>query len=215
MLIKPEDCVLELHQIEYDKNELVKIYEEVKEKSRVKYLPWRETPKEFTKRENAKALILQYDDHEIRNPADHRKGVNLLQFDYIKQLVSKFNFDHEIHAGHITMLIYNDNFVFKPHVDGYAKSVVMFPIILPPIPSPVDFYEYDQSYEINREFDIDEDRIAYTHYYSDINPTIFNSHLVHGVRSTTGFQVKMKININEDFSSILEKYKNGTLIRKD
>lgn len=207
--IIPEDCVLEIPEITYDKFELLKIYEQVKDHARVKYLPWSKTPNnEFVKPDEAKAVTIQYNDHEIRNPSEHGKGVNLLDFEYIRDLFSNFNL--KIHPASISMMIYKEGYVFKPHVDGWAASVLMFPIIST---SAIDFYhEKGMQFESYKEYPIDYDKIIYSHYYNDIHPTIFNSHIIHGVKPTTDFQVKLKVNLNEDFYSIRERYKAGILL---
>lgn len=209
-----EDCILEIPEITYDKNELLKIYEQVKDHARVKYLPWRETPKEFTQKEHSKALVIQHTDNEIRNPQEFGKGVNLLDFEYIRELTRRFNFSHPITSPNLSMLVYRDNFIFKPHADGWAAAVIMFPIFVSDVASPIDFYhEPNMKFESYKEYDyMTDDKIIYTHDYSDTHPTIFNSHVVHGVRPTTGLQIKLKINIAEQFYSIREKYRNGTLV---
>jgi hypothetical protein len=208
-ILNKEDCVLELPELQYDKTELLKIYEQVKDYARVKYLPWRETPPEYVKKDEAKALSIQYSDHEIRNPSDHNKSVNLLDFEYIKNLVSRFNI--KIHPASVNMLIYKEDYVFKPHADGWAASVIMFPIIST---SAIDFYhESGMQFESYKEYEMGYDKIVYSHYYTDKYPTIFNSHIIHGVKPTSGFQVKLKINLDEQFYSIRKKYKNGFLIK--
>lgn len=206
--IIPEDCILEIPEIIYDKLELLKIYEQVKDHARVKYLPWSKTPNGFVKNDEAKALTIQYNDHEIRNPDDHGRGVNLLDFKYIRDLFSNFNL--KIHPASISMMIYKEGYVFKPHVDGWAASVLMFPIIST---SAIDFYhETGMQFESYKEYAMEYDKIIYSHYYNDTYPTFFNSHIIHGVKSTTGFQVKLKMNLNDDFCSIRERYKAGMLV---
>lgn len=210
-VLTKDSCLLELPELQYDKNELLKIYNEVKDYARVKYLPWKEVPSTFTKPEDSKSLIIQSHDYQIKNPDDHNKGINLLEFDYIRNLAERFNFNHKIYPQNIMILVYKEGYVFKPHVDGYAASVVMFPIITT---SPIDFY-YDNSveFELSKEYELGYDNICYTHHYSDKYATIINSHAIHGVRPTTGLQVKLKFNINESFHSIKQKYLNERLIR--
>lgn len=206
--ITSEDCILEIPEITYDKNELLKIYEQVKNYARVKYLPWSKTPSEFIKNDESKALTIQYNDHGIRNPSDCNGGVNLLDFKYIRNLFSRFNL--KIHPENVSMLIYKEGYIFKPHVDGWAASVLMFPIIST---SAIDFYhEKDMQFESYKEYSMGYDKIIYSHYYKDASPTFFNSHIIHGVKPTTGFQVKLKVNLNEDFCSIRERYKDGPLV---
>jgi hypothetical protein len=207
--INPEDCILEIPNVTYDKNELLKIYEQVKDYARVKYLPWNKTPTEFAKKDDVKAVTIQYNDHEIRNPADHGGGVNLLDFEYIRNLVGRFNLN--IHPANVSMIIYKEGYVFKPHVDGWAASVLMFPIMST---SAIDFYhETGMQFESYKEYAMGYDKIIYSHYYSDTYPTFFNSHIIHGVKPTLGFQVKLKINLNDDFYSIRERYKSGILVK--
>jgi hypothetical protein len=212
--LSKEDCILEIPEIQYDKAELFKIYEQVKHHARVKYLPWVETPKEFKKIEDSRGAVIQCGDHEIRNPEYFGKGVNLLDFDYIKKIAERFRFKHPVYPGNVAILIYKENFIFKPHVDGYANSVVMLPIVVSETPSPIDFYHQpNMVFEQYKEYDgIPDDSLIYSHQYSDNYATIFNSHVIHGVKPTTGFQVRLKININEPFESVREKYKNGELV---
>ena len=208
--ITKEDCVLELPELEYDKNELLKIYEQVKDHARVKYFPLYPTPAEYTKPEDSPSLSIQYNDYEIRNPADHGKGVNLLDFDYINRLAQRINFNFKLHPANVSMLIYKDGTIFRPHVDGYSASVVMFPII---VSSTLEFYhEPGMTYEACKEYEMGYDKIVYSHTYPDTYATLFNSHVIHGVKPTTGFQVKLRFNTNEQFYSIREKYKNKNLI---
>jgi hypothetical protein len=209
--ITKEDCILEIPEVSYDKNKLLEIYEQVKDYARVKYLPWRETPKEFIQKDNSKALVIQHTDNEIRNPNEFGKGANLLEFSYIRELTERFNFNRKIVSSDISMIVYKDGFTFKPHADGHAACVVMFPII---VSSYIDFYhESNMVFESYKEYDkMDYDKIVHSHYYNETYATIFNSHVIHGVKPTKGFQVKLKINMNEQFHSVREKYKNGTLV---
>jgi len=212
--LSKEDCVLEIPELKYDKTELQKIYEQVKDFARVKYLPWVETKRDFKKVEESKSTIIQYNDHEIRNPLEFGKGVNLLEFDYIKDLANQFSFVHPIHPGNVTMILYKENFMFKPHVDGYANAVVMFPIFSSKELAPINFYHRTgMTYESYKEYpDVTDYDVIYTHHYSDKHATIFNSHVIHSIKTTTGFQVKLKFNVNEPFDSIRTKYRNNRLV---
>lgn len=207
----PQECFLEISEIEYDKSELVKIYEKVKQYERIKKRNGYNYPEGFV----SKTRVIQFDDHNIPNPEDFGKSVNFLDFDYIRSITNRFNFNSKIYPGQITMISYADGFTFPPHVDGtQATSVIMLPFICPPEPIKLDFYHEDglEYVPFANYVDMDDSKIFYTHTYSETNPTIFNSQIIHGIKPTSGLNVRLKINIPELFSVVRQKYRSKTLV---
>lgn len=206
-----QDCILEIPEIEYDKTELVKIYEQVKGYSRIKRRPNKVYPPGFV----SKTLVMQYDDHGIPNPEDFGKSVNFLDFEYIRNIAEQFNLKKKIHPGNITMMSYADGFDFNPHVDGpQASSVIMFPFIATGSTAEIDFY-YQENIDYvpfeNYE-DMGYSKIFYSHTYSDKYPTVFNSQIIHGIKPISGFQVRLKINVPEKLLAIRQRYESGLLL---
>lgn len=206
-----QDCVLDIPEIQYDKHEIQKIYEQVKQYERIKVRTGYTYPPGFV----SKTRVIQYDDHNIPDPSDRGKTVNFLDFDYIRKLVNQFKFADMVHPAQITMISYAEGFTFPPHFDGeQAATVVMFPFIESSEPVKLDFYHEDgiEYTPFANYDDMNYDRIFYTHTYSDSHPTLFNSQIIHGIKPTVGFNVRLKINVPEKFSSVVQKYKEGTLV---
>lgn len=211
-ILTSKDCILEIPEIEYDNNELIKIYESIKDFARVKYLPWKETPDQFISKEESKSLIIQYDNYQIRNPYEQEgMTVNLLDFEYISNLAKRFKIP--LYPGNFSITIYKEGYEFKPHIDGYAASVIMFPITGDFSDKTLNFYHRPgMEYETYKEYEMDNSNIFFSHSYNTTNPIIFNSHIVHGVKKLLKPQIKLKINTNHQFGLIRQQYIDGHLI---
>lgn len=213
-MINIDDCIIEISELLYDRIELTEIFEQTKKYARVKGLPWRFVPNQIAPVDTAKCVVIQYGDNMMLDHSKNDLSCNLLEFDYIKQLVQPLNFSHKITPNNVDIIWYRPGFLFTPHVDHYASSTLMWPIIPDDGGAPVDFY-HKTGIEIKtgeyKDIVSDSD-IFYTHYYSTLHPTIFNSHLIHGVRFVNKERAYLRLRINESFYSIKEKYKNGILI---
>jgi hypothetical protein len=207
--------LLEVREIEYDRLKLLEIFNQVKSRARIKGLPWSaDTPVDIN---TADCVVIQYGDHMMADPTQSHLSCNLLDYDYIGQLVKRLNFSHEISAGNLDILWYRTGASFEPHVDHYAHSTMMFPILPDDAGAPIDFYykadlALQKGTAQNFNSILTDKDIIYTHRYSTHYPTIFNSHWVHGVKNVPNERVYLRIRINEDFNSIFKKYKNGVLL---
>jgi hypothetical protein len=211
-----KDFVLEIKELDYDRTKLIPIYEATKHLGRVKGLPWRSYDKsKVLSTDQAKCVVVQYGDHMMLDDANKNLSCNLLEFPYVKELVSKLNFNHEITGNNVDIIIYRPGFKFEPHTDGYSQSTLMWPIIPEDGGAPVDFYHRDDiEIKIPGEYktQVSDKDIVYTHYYNTTCPTIFNSHKIHGVKGVQVDRAFLRLRLNETFESILEKYNTGRLI---
>lgn len=213
-MIDKTNCIIELTELTYDKSKLLEIFEQTKQYARVKGLPWRDRPNRVAEVSDAKCVVIQHGDHMMLDNTKADLSCNLLEFDYIKSLVSRLNFSHKITPGNVDIIWYRPGFKFEPHTDNYAYSTMMWPIIPDDGGAPIDFY-YKAGVEIKipGEYKMLSDTdIALTHYYSTSYPTIFNSHAIHGVRSVNTERAYFRLRINESFADLSRKYKTGELI---
>ena len=214
-MITKEECILELTDFEYDRNELLKIFEQTKKFARVKGLPWRDRPDKVITVENAKCVVIQHGEHMMLDSTKSDLSCNLLSFEYIKTLVKRLNFIHKISPGNVDIIWYRPGFKFEPHTDNYAYSTMMWPIIPEDGGAPIDFYHREGlEIKIPGEYKMLTDNdIVLTHHYSTKYPTIFNSHFIHGVKTVDVERAYFRLRLNETFKEIVEKYKNGTLLK--
>jgi len=215
-MINKNDCVLELSNFTYDRLQLVEIFEKTKQYARVKGLPWRDRPGRVNTVEHAKCVVIQYGEHMMLDESKKDLSCNLLDFKYANELVSKLNFSHKITPNNVDIIWYRPGFKFEPHTDNYAYSTMMWPIIPHDGGAPVDFYN-DNGVDITTpggEYKMLKDKdIAFTHYYSTVYPTIFNSHRIHGIRPVEHERAYFRLRINEAFDSIVNRYNAGELVK--
>jgi hypothetical protein len=208
--------LLEIKELKYNRLKLLEIFNQVKSYARVKGLPWNSN--DSLEIDDANCIVIQYGDYMIADPSKKSLSCNLLAFPYIQNLVNRLNFSHEISPGNVDILWYRKGASFQPHVDHYAASTMMFPIDPEDADAPIDFY-YEKSIALEQGVAqhfgnvLTDKNIIYSHQYSTSYPTIFNSHWIHGVKNVSRDRVYFRIRINENFSSIKEKYKQGTLLK--
>lgn len=214
--LEKENFLFEVTELPYDSKKLASYFEQIKNHGRCKGLAWRPNQKIPTF-ENARALVYQHSDYLMLDLNQHGKGINLLDNPYIKELVSVFNFDHEIISQHVDIVWNRPGYDFKPHVDGYAATTVFWSFIPEVCETPINFYYRDDVVlKQNQEYlQMTDDDIVFSHYYSAKYPAIFNSHQVHGVKPVTNHRVQLRLRINESYDSVRKKYQSGTLIKKD
>lgn len=208
-----KNLILELPEISLDKQKLINIFESVKSYGRVKGLPWKEYSLNNISLNRSKCIVITDGDYMMLDHSASHLSINLLGIPYIKELVSKIKFDHEILSNNIDILWYKPGFIFEPHIDGYAASTMIVPIISN---TSIDFYE-------NKNLNIEKGKSAtfenivtfndliYSHRYNCNFPTIFNSHIIHGIGTITKDRVCLRLKINEPFESIIDKYINNKL----
>jgi hypothetical protein len=209
--MKIEDCILELPELSYDKSKLNDIFETVKSYARVKSLPWI-IPTTAQDAATARNVVIQSHDYMIMNNEDHGKGTSLLAIPYIREIMDKLNF--EIIDPHLDIMWNRPGFKFFPHTDGWAKSVFVWPIFSDGDYNPIDFYNYEDDVIINKEYkNLTSGDIFYTHHYSDCYPTVFNSHLIHGVDLVKNHRIFLRLRSDIPFSELRKKYHDKTLFK--
>lgn len=214
-MITKEQCILELTDFNYDRLKLLEVFEKTKHLARVKGLPWRDRPTKVLTVENAKCVVIQYGEHMMLDQNKTDLSCNLLEFPYVSELVNRLNFSHKITPGNVDIIWYRPGFKFDPHTDNYAYSTMMWPIIPEDGGAPLDVY-YRQGVEITIPGEykmLNDSDIVLTHYYSTTYPTIFNSHMIHGIKAVENERAYFRLRINESFESIVNKYKNGNLLK--
>lgn len=218
--MQQEDFFIQLTNFSYDRLELLEIYKSVAHKARLKGLKWKPTTRlspTKTPYSLGTTSVIQYGDYQMLDLSKADLSCNFLEFDYIRQMVSKLNFDHEILSSHCDMLIYNFNSSFPAHTDHYAASTMMWPILPEDSGEPIHFYHRDDFNIIpgearSWEFNVTDKDIAYTHHYGTQYPTIFNSHTIHAIPRVHQLRVSFRLRLNESYKSILNKHKLGTLV---
>ncbi len=209
-MIKFEDCLLELPELTYDKSKLLEIFDQVKGHARVKSLAWRQPC--LVDVNKATNVVIQSHDYMMLKDEEHGKGINLLDFPYIRELVDRL--DIEVNETNLDIMWNRPGFRFLPHVDGWAASVFMWPILADGEFNPVDFYNYDGDIVLSSEYPkLKDTDIALTHNYSHKYATVFNSHLIHGVRPVKNNRIFMRLRTDTKFENVRSKYKQGTLIK--
>jgi hypothetical protein len=162
---------------------------------------------------NSSAAVLQYGEHMMVDPSKSHLSVNLLDYPEIKELADRLNFNSPLVPQSVDINWYrSENYFFEPHVDYYSASTVIFPITPIEDFKPIDFYDRTNLNYVEGE----SHDIIHTHNYTVGHGTIFNSHWPHGIRklgSTGVHRAALRFRTNEKFHSIMEKYKNGTLLK--
>jgi hypothetical protein len=204
----PQECILELPELTYEQQKLKDVFEEVKGYARVKSLPWANPALNAV--ETAKNVVIQSHDYMMMKEDERGKGINLLDFPYIRELVERL--DIEVNDTNLDIMWNRPGFKFWPHVDKWAASVFVWPILADGEFNPIDFYNYDGEIVLEREYrQLTEKDIALTHNYSDKHATVFNSHLIHGVRTVRNHRVFLRLRTDVELKILRGKYHSGTL----
>lgn len=209
--------LLEIPEMQFDRTQLLEIFNHAKPYARLKGLVWKKKPTLLTSIDNAKCVVIQFGEYMMLDKNKTDLSYNFLQHSYIKDMMKRLKFNHEITAGNIDIIWYRPGFRFEPHVDHYASSTMMWPIFPADGGAPIDFY-YNENVKIEAgvaaglEGIITEKDLIHTHYYNTTYPTIFNSHWIHGVRPITEERAYLRLRINESFESIVNKYNKKELV---
>lgn len=209
-----QQFVLDLPELAYDISELRKVFDATKDKARTKTLKYREVGNLTKNPDDANCVVIAAG-IEYFGTAEPR--VNLLEFDYIKNIVDRLNLEEKVQPEHIDINWTRSGFIFEPHVDDWAWSNIMWLITPAETSAPIDYYRKD-NIEIPKNqqygfFNLTDDDILYTHYYKEYCPTVTNGLWPHGVRRTDNERILLRLKIHEPFSLLYKKYKAGRLIR--
>lgn len=208
----------------YDRTILLDIFNQAKPYARIKGLGWRDNGilKQWDPA-TAPAAVIYSGDYMNIDPTKKDLNYDFLQHSYIRKIVEEINFDKPINSNNIDIVWYRPGFEFEPHIDHYALSTLMWPIVPEDGGAPIDFY-YNSNIDLNAfiqsgkpagfKNQVTDADIIDTHYYSTTSPTIFNSLWIHGVRPVKEERAYLRLRINESFQSILRKHLTGTLIRQ-
>lgn len=143
---------------------------------------------------------------------------HVIEFEPIKNLVDRFNFDEPLKDTHVDVLIYKPGYVFVPHVDFHMHCGIMFPILPAEDASPIDFYnmppgetwEQAKGYGKSIVFERDHD---YSYEYSLVHPSMFNGKIIHGVRNNDRDRVFLRFKcLSMTFERVIEKTQAGEFI---
>jgi hypothetical protein len=147
-------------------------------------------------------------------------GIHVIEYEPVKKLVQKFNFDNPLAKTDVDVMIYKPGFQFQPHIDFHMHCGIMFPIF-PDLESemaPIDFYKlppgaiweraknYDDCIEFERDF-------AYSYHYSTKHPSMFDGDTIHGVRNNNNHRVFLRFKIlSMTFDEVIKKGESKKLI---
>lgn len=222
-MFQSDQYVIEVNDLPYDREQLVRVFEHAKPFARLKGLKWRDNTK-YSQLEvdEAPAVVIYSGDYMNLDPAAADLNYNFLRHKYVRDMVARLRFKHQITPNNIDIVWYRPGFEFEPHIDHYAYSTMMWPILPVNGGAPIDFY-YKSDIDLaplikagkpaGFRNQVTSSDIIETHHYSTSVPTIFNSHWIHGVRPVDHERVYMRLRINESFESIVSKIKNKTLVR--
>jgi len=222
-----ENFVLDIKELSYDRNKMEEMFNELKPNFRIKGLPWwgddlKDVFKDYDINDVNKfrGVVVQYGEHMMIDPTKSHLSVNLLDFKIVRDIAERLNLDKPISPYSIDINWYRvSGFSFEPHVDYYAASTMIFPIIPEQDFQPIDFYDrskvdYVEGETHSFENTLKDEDIVHTHYYGSNYGTIFNSHWPHGIRPiAVGNRAALRFRTDEKFSSIMTKYKNGILFK--
>jgi hypothetical protein len=143
---------------------------------------------------------------------------HVIEYDIIKSLVNKFNFDIPLQSQDVDILIYKPGYIFHPHVDFHMHCGIMFPILPDDGAAPIDFYNmpieatWERAAGYSRWIKPERDLI-YSYHYSLNHPSMFNGDVIHGVKNNDKERVFLRFKcLNMTFNSVIEKAKRGMLI---
>jgi hypothetical protein len=221
-VFQSDQYVIEVNDLPYDRQQLVDIFEQAKPFARIKGLGWRNYEQiKLPPVEQSAAVVIYSGDYMNLDPNRHL-NYNFLNHKYIKEMVQRLRFDHPITPNNIDMVWYRPGFEFEPHIDHYALSTMMWPVLPEDGGAPIDFY-YNSDIDLQPlikarkpagfKNQVSQEHIIETHYYSTSVPTIFNSVWIHGVRPVAQERIYLRLRINERFESLVSKIKNKTLVR--
>jgi len=143
---------------------------------------------------------------------------HIIEYEPIKKLVDKFNFDIPLQGQDVDVLIYKPGYVFKPHVDFHMHCGIMFPILPDEGASPIDFYRMPPEAKWERaagylQWINPERDLEYSYYYSLKHPSMFNGDVIHGVKNNDKERVFLRFKcLSMTFHDVIEKTKNGNFI---
>ena len=143
----------------------------------------------------------------------------MLEYDIIRNLADRFNFDVPLKSYHIDVLIFDPNFSFRPHVDFHMHCGIMFPILPDTDVAPIDFYHMPPGgvWERAKGYDIKFNRdLDYSYSYSLKHPSLFNGDIIHGVRNNGQQRVFLRFKcLSMTFDQVVEKLKSGNFINPE
>lgn len=217
-----EQYVIELDTT-YDRRVLLDVFEQAKPYARIKGLGWQDNSHlQAWTVATAPAVVIYSGDYMNIDAGKKDLNYDFLQHRYIRTLVEQINLEKPINKNNIDIVWYRPGFCFEPHIDHYAMSTLMWPIVPEDGGAPIDFY-YKSNIDLNAfikagkpagfKNQVTEADIIDTHYYSTTSPTIFNSLWIHGVRPVKEERAYLRLRINEPYETILRKHLTGTLIR--
>ncbi len=145
-------------------------------------------------------------------------GKHVKDFDPVKKLVQRFNFDVPLTGPDVDVLIYKPGYVFHPHVDFHMHCGIMFPIYPDEGASPIDFYQlpegetwerakgYSQAIKLERD-------LLYSYHYSLKHPSMFNGDTIHGVRNNEKERVFLRLKcLSMTFNDVIKRASEGKFI---
>ena len=204
-------------EISYDREELKSWFESVREYSDDFGLVLNRQRTESTSKNLTHDKSFQ---HGLFDTIDTFGKINkhIVEFETISKLVNKFNFGDVLDPTNVDVLIYKPGYVFHPHVDFHMYCGIMFPIYPDKDASPIDFYRLPEGEtwqrakgyggSIKRERDLN-----YSYHYSLKHPSMFNGHVIHGVRNNDKERVFLRLKcLNMTFHQVIEKTLTGNFI---
>jgi hypothetical protein len=213
-----DDFVIDLKEFNYDRHVLRDIFDRVRPHGRIKALKWK-LPGRLVPVDQSVNLVIQHGENMMVDPTKAHLSHDLLQHDYIRDMVKRLNFDHEITSGNVDIIWNRKGFVFEPHVDHYAKATMIWTILPIEQGAKINFYSKEKiQYELGQALGfgdiLKKEDILHTHVYGVDYPAIFNSHWPHGVSLVNDVErVCLRLRIDEPFESIVNKYRTGNLIK--
>lgn len=147
-----------------------------------------------------------------------KTGIAVRDYEPVKKLVDKFNFDSPLAENDVDVLIYQPGYYFHPHIDYHMNCGIMFPILPDTNMAPIDFYRmppgaiWERAKGYSQWIEFERDHI-YSYHYDLEHPSMFNGETIHGVRNNDNIRVFLRFKcLSMTFQQVIEKTKSGKFI---
>ena len=186
-----------LHEVKLDRQALIDFYDMFPKET---HLPWNEYKKKYNP-DNPYRPMLNDKFKMVYAPA--YEGKELIEYDIIQELISKFNFRNPLIVTDVQILTYDAGFKFKTHIDAEVNWSMFFPLKPEGGGEPLIYHEGTDHRNPGPK--------KYILHYSTEHFTLTNGAYIHRVPETSGNRVLLRIRSgDETYEEIVDKINKGT-----
>ena len=184
-----------LDEIVIDSQELLDFYLQFPQEC---HLPWNEFKLKYNPN-NPYRRKLTDDFRQVYAPL--HKGLELIEYPYIQDLLKKFNFKNPLTVTDVRILAYNPGFEFKPHIDAEVNWSMFIPIVPNYESEPLVYHQGHNHRKPGDEI--------YRVYYSTDHPTLTDGTVIHRVPCIQAPRVLLRIRSgDETYNELIDKIDN-------